>query len=82
MALKAKETHSTPLYFLWASPELLVLEYICKKCFLIMCLRERYQGVEIIFVKWKCFLHGAWVSTISAKKIVLALRRVHEIKDC
>lgn len=46
-----------------------------------MCLKEKgTRGAEIIFVKWKCFLHGAWVSKISAKKIVLALCSVYEIK--
>lgn len=48
--------------------------------FLIMYLREKgTRGVEIIFVKWKSFLHGAWVSKTSAKKIVLAFS-VSEIK--
>lgn len=53
---------------------------VCKKYFLILCLREKgTRGVGIIFVKWKCFLRGACVSKASAKKIVLAFR-VSEIK--
>lgn len=56
-------------------------DYVCKMYFLIMCLKEKgIRGVEIIFVKWKCFFCGVWVSKILVKKIVLVLCSVYEIK--